>query len=235
MKNFVLVHGAWHGAWCWRRVDEPLRRAGHSVHAPTLTGLADRSHLLSREISLETHIHDVANLLRWHDLDRVVLCGHSYGGMIVTAVADRMPERVRAIVYVDAGIPEDGQRAIDTLTPARRQELLDGIRDAGQGWFAPPTPAKRMGVTDPRDIEWIDARCTPHPARTLTEPIHLTGAQRSIPRRIYILASANVGSAYHAIHARLRQDPGWETHAISSGHEMMITHPDHLAEILLEA
>ena len=121
------------------------------------------------------------------------------------------------------------------LMPARRQELLDAIRDDGQGWFSPPSSAKRLGVSDPGDIAWVDARCTPHPSRTLTEPVHLTGAQRSIARRIYVLASANAGSSYHTVHARLRQDPGWETHAIASGHEMMITHPDQLAEILLEA
>lgn len=233
MKTYLLVHGAWHGAWCWRRVDEPLRRAGHPVFAPTLTGLADRSHLLSREIGLETHIDDIANLIRWHDLNGVVLCGHSYGGMVISGVADRLPDRIRALVYVDAFVPEPGQCALDQVTPERRAEIEESIRSRGQGWFAPPTPARRFGVVDPADVAWIDSRCTPQPARCMTDPIHLTGEWNRVRTKVYVLAAANKGSAYHAIHARLREDRNWLTHEVASGHEMMVTHPHQLTEILL--
>ncbi|MBL8697416.1 MAG: alpha/beta hydrolase [Alphaproteobacteria bacterium] len=235
MKTYLLVHGAWHGGWCWRRIDEPLRRSGHVVFAPTLTGLADRSHLLSRDIGLETHVDDIANLIRWHDLNGIVLCGHSYGGMVITGVADRIPDRIRALVHVDSFVPENGQCALDQVSPERRAEIEATIRTAGQGWFAPPTPARRFGVTDPADIAWIDGRCTPQPARCMTDPIHLTGAWHRVPRKVYVLAAANKGSAYQAVHARLHEDRNWETHSVPSGHEMMITHPHQLTEILLSA
>lgn len=235
MKTYLLVHGAWHGAWCWRRIDGPLRRAGHAVHAPTLTGLADRSHLLSREIGLATHLDDVANLISWHDLADVVLCGHSYGGMVITGVADRMPERIRALVYVDAFVPEDGLSALGQVPAERRAGFEARIRDEGQGWFSPPTPARRMGVSDPADVAWIDARCTPMPARCMTDPIRLTGAWRSVPRKIHVLATGNPGTSFHAVHARLRDDTAWRTVEIACGHEVMITNPDDLLSVLLDA
>lgn len=235
MKTYLLVHGAWHGAWCWRRIDEPLRRAGHSVHAPTLTGLADRSHLLSRDVTLETHIDDVANLIRWHELRNVVLVGHSYGGMVISGVADRMADRVRSLVYVDAFVPENGQSSLDQMPPTRRAEHEARIREAGQGWFSPPLPAQRMGVTEPSDIAWVDALCTPMPARCMMDPIRLTGAWRGVARKIHILGSANPASAFLATHERLRDDPAWQTERIACGHEIMITNPDELAGILLDA
>ena len=235
MKTYLLVHGAWHGAWCWRRIDEPLRRAGHVVHAPTLTGLADRSHLLSRDVSLATHLDDVANLIRWHDLDDVVLGGHSYGGMVITGVADRVPERIRALVYVDAFVPESGLSALDQVPAERRAMFEARIRDEGQGWFSPPMAAQRMGVNDPGDAAWVDARCTPMPARCMTEKIRLTGAWRGVKRKIHVLAGANPAGSFATVHARLREDGAWRTVEIACGHEVMITHPDELLHVLLDA
>src|SRR5580692_7125086 len=107
MATFVLVHGAWHGSWCWKRVRSALQKQGHEVFTPTLTGIGERAHLLARAIDLETHTRDVLNLIRWEELDDIILCGHSYGGMIVTGVADRLPERLRALVYLDAFVPDD--------------------------------------------------------------------------------------------------------------------------------
>jgi len=107
--TYVLVHGAWHGSWCWKRVRKSLRDAGHQVFTPTLTGVGDRSHLNSAAINLSTHIADVVNLLQWEDLSDVVLCGHSYGGSVISGVIDRIPERIRTLVYLDAFVPEDGE------------------------------------------------------------------------------------------------------------------------------
>src|SRR5262245_14863398 len=128
MATFVLVHGAWHGGWCWQRVSPLLRARGHEVFAPTLTGLGERSHLLTREIGLETHVADVVNAIRWEDLTDVVLCGHSYGGMVISGAADRMADRVRSLVYLDAFVPADGQSIFDFMTAERAEGFRDGAR-----------------------------------------------------------------------------------------------------------
>src|ERR1700728_4589280 len=122
-KTFVLVHGAWHGGWCWRRVTDRLTVKGHRVYTPTLTGVADRSHLLSESVNLSTHVTDVVNLIRWEEMTDIVLCGHSYGGMVVTGVADKMSERIAALVYLDAFVPESGQ----SMQDLRPRELPLGL------------------------------------------------------------------------------------------------------------
>jgi hypothetical protein len=155
--------------------------------------------------------------------------------MVITGVADRMPECIRALVYVDAVVPETGTSMLDQLPAERRAEHEARIRDAGQGWFSPPMPAQRMGVTDTADVAWVDALCTPMPARCMSDPIRLTGAWRGVQRKIYVLASANPGSAFQATYARLSDDSNWQTHKIACGHEIMITNPAELARILLDA
>src|SRR5262249_37605119 len=125
MATFVLVHGAWHGSWCWKRVREALRARGHVVFTPTLTGVGERPHLLAPDINLDTHIEDVANLIRLEELTDVVLCGHSYGGCVIGGVVDRVPERIGALVYLDAFILENGQSLHDTLPPDQRAVQVD--------------------------------------------------------------------------------------------------------------
>ena len=132
MATFVLVHGAWHGSWCWKRVRQALQDAGHDVFTPTLTGVGERSHLLSLHVNLETHIDDVVNLIRWEDLSDVVLCGHSYGGCVISGVADRVPDRIRALVYLDAFVLRDGQSLHDTLPPAQRDLQLERRKQPGK-------------------------------------------------------------------------------------------------------
>jgi pimeloyl-ACP methyl ester carboxylesterase len=138
MATFVLVHGAWHGSWCWKRVRKALQAEGHDVFTPTLTGIAERSHLISPQVDLDTHIADVVNLIRWEELTDVVLCGHSYGGCVITGAADRVAERIKALVYLDAFILGDGQGLHDILPPE--------VRDAG--W----TSSKSKGGTNEVDI-----------------------------------------------------------------------------------
>ena len=154
MTTFVLVHGAWHGGWCWREVAGRLQSAGHRVFAPTLTGLADRSHLLTRETGLETHILDIVNLLEWEGLDDAVLCGHSYGGMVVTGAADRAAGRLRALVYLDAFVPADGQSLSDMAPPERVDGMLRDAAERGDGWKVPPLPASAW-LDDPAQQAWV--------------------------------------------------------------------------------
>src|SRR5215470_4120883 len=142
MATFVLVQGAWIGSWYWKRVRTQLQAAGHDVFTPTLTGLSDRSHLLSKDINLETHILDVVNLIRWEELSGVVLCGHSYGGCVITGVAGRIPERIRSLVYLDAFVLEDGENLLQHLPQAQRDQLLGGTANQSEGWKVPPIPAE---------------------------------------------------------------------------------------------
>src|SRR5271157_4298241 len=138
MAAFVLVHGAWHGSWCWKRVRRLLQAKGHDVFTPTLTGVADRSHLMSREVNLETHILDVVNLIRWEELSDIVLCGHSYGGAVVTGAADRVPDRIRSLVYLDAFVPENGENVVQHA-PFEGDQVVDG-------WKVLPILAETFGV-----------------------------------------------------------------------------------------
>src|SRR2546421_8767740 len=140
MSTFVLVHGAWHGSWCWKRVRKALQAQGHDVFTPTLTGVGERSHLLARNINLDTHIDDVVNLIRWEELTDVVLCGHSYGGAVISGAASRVGDRISALVYLDAFVLEDGESLHDALPPEQRNMQLAVAQTHGDGWKVPPIP-----------------------------------------------------------------------------------------------
>ena len=134
MTSFVLVHGAWHGSWCWKRVRSSLQSKGHEVFTPTLTGVAEPSHLLSRDVNLQTHIQDVLNLIRWEELSDIVLCGHSYGGCVISGVADRIPDRIRSLVYRDAFVLEDGENVLQHVPKEQRDQLLEAAIKVGESW-----------------------------------------------------------------------------------------------------
>ena len=234
MASFVLVHGAWHGGWCWVRTARVLRAAGHDVHAPTLTGLGDRVHLMSRAVNLETHIEDVVRVFEAEELNDVVLCGHSYGGMVITGAADRLTPRIRSLVYLDAFIPEDGQALIDFQPPERAAMFRKQAEENGAGWLVPPVPAARFKVNE-KDQAWVDRRCVPQPLACMTQKLRLTGAYKSIAKRSFIKAGAYVPSAFDPFYERVKRDPGWRTHSLPCGHDVMVDMPDALAELLIEA
>jgi pimeloyl-ACP methyl ester carboxylesterase len=232
MTTYVLVHGAWHGGWCWQRVSEHLAAKGHRVYAPSLSGLADRAHALNRQTNLSTHIADIAELIRYESLRDIVLVGHSYGGMVITAVADRVPERLRAIVYVDAALPDAGESSLDQMLPERRERIVASVREHGFGWLAPPLPAAEFGVTEPLDAAWVNARLTAQPYAALIEPLWLTGQHKKVGKKVYVLASKNEKSAFRPVHERLLGDTGWICLTIASGHDVMVEKPEELATIL---
>lgn len=222
MATFVLVHGAWHGSWCWKRVRRLLQAQGHEVFTPTLTGLADRSHLISRELNLETHILDVVNLIRWEELSDVVLCGHSYGGSIITGVADRIPNRIRALVYLDAFIPEHGE----TLS-----QYIPKVED---GWKVLPIRAERFNINS-ADREWVDRQCTVHPIGCWQQPISLTGGMDQIKNITYILAEGwNGGNSPFIPFHEKAQAKGWKTLTLTCSHEVMLDMPDELTNALID-
>src|SRR5499427_985914 len=184
MATFVLVHGGWAGSVVWRELAPRLRKAGHDVYAPTLTGIGERKHLLSREIDLDTHIQDVIGVIDEEDLSDIILVGHSYGGMVISGVADRVPEKVATLVYLDAFVPENGQSLFNLLPPDRRLPVVPG-----EDWLVTPTPSSGFGLKRPEVIALWEAKSTPHPLATLTQPVQLTGEIGRIKKKMYILAT----------------------------------------------
>jgi pimeloyl-ACP methyl ester carboxylesterase len=231
MTTFVLVHGAWHGSWCWSRVRKALQSGGHDVFTPTLTGLADRSHLATPQVDLETHVADVVNLIRWEELDDIVLCGHSYAGCVITGVADRLPERLRALVYLDAFILENGQSLHDTLPPPAREAQREGAK-SGDGWRVPPIPAAFFNVNS-ADRAWVDAQCTPQPLATFEQRLAVRG--RMPPEKVtHVLATDFEQSPFPPFHD-VAKKKGWRTATVTCGHDVMLDRPNDLVRILLDA
>jgi pimeloyl-ACP methyl ester carboxylesterase len=234
MSTFVLVHGAWHGNWCWQRVRRLLQTQGHDVFTPTLTGVGERSHLLSRDVNLDTHINDVVNLIRWEELSDVILCGHSYGGCVITGVADRIPDRIRALVYLDAFVPKNGECLLDHLPAAQRTGMIEATKAAGDGWKAPPIPAEVFKV-NASDAAWVNRQCTPQPLAAFEQRIALTGAGDSIENVTYIRAGEfRDGSPFGPFYERA-QAQGWKTLSLACGHDVMIDLPEELAAALMAA
>jgi pimeloyl-ACP methyl ester carboxylesterase len=230
-KTFVLVHGTWHGGWCWRRVADLLASKGHKVYAPSLTGLADRSHLLSRDVNLTTHANDVANLIKWEDLKDVVLVGHSSAGFVVTQAAEQIGDQVASIVYLDAFVPQVGDSLISLANPGPRKALEEAV--ARGDLVARPVPAAAFNVNE-KDRAWVDAKCTPHPLAAVVEKIAATGGREKIARKTYIRATGFKSPVFDETLARMKAAPGWKTYEVASGHDVMVDHPDRLAGILLE-
>jgi pimeloyl-ACP methyl ester carboxylesterase len=230
MHTFVLIHGGWHGAWCWSRVTRLLRKAGHDVFTPTLTGLADRSHLLTDSVGLKTHVDDVVNVLQWEDLSDVVLVGHSYGGIVISEVAERATAALRTIVFLDAFLPENGQSLAEIASPRVREQITRALA-AGETKLA-PYPATVFNVNE-ADRAWVDAKCTAHPLQTFIDKVSLSGARERITRKAYIRASDYESATYDEALARTRA-AGWRTYEVPCGHDVMIDMPERLAQILVE-
>jgi len=230
-KTFVLVHGAWHGGWCWRRVADLLERQGHKVFTPTLTGLGERSHLMRAGIDVSTHVTDVVNVLKWEGLADVILCGHSYGGMVISGVAEEMASAIRSIVFLDAFVPQNGEAVANLTGPAVQDALRAGQQKGDIG--IPPRPAEAFGV-NPADRAWVDAKCVPQPIGTFTEAMTITGARERIGKKAYIRAASYANPGFDKAMARAKADKSWRTYEVTCGHDVMVDMPERLTEILLE-
>jgi pimeloyl-ACP methyl ester carboxylesterase len=234
MATYVLVHGGGHGGWCWQPVARILRAEGHEVYTPTLTGLGERAHLLSPDIDLDTQITDVLGVLHYEDLADVILVGHSYGGMVITGVADRALSRIGQLVYFDAAFPEDGESLADVspalMDLARSQaRIVDGVELV----LWPDSDAVPLyGVTDPADAAWMQNKLTPHPWKCFAQKLRLLNeaAVRKIPRTAINCTSTLRIRPPQKLHRALTADRVWE---IDTGHDLMITEPEASAEMLL--
>jgi len=233
MSTFVLVHGAWHGSWCWKRVRTALLRQGHEVFTPTLTGVGERAHLMDRGVNLETHIQDVLNLIRWEELDNVVLCGHSYAGCVVSAVADRIPGKIAHLVYLDAFVPETGKSLHDCLPEEQRAMQLDLCQQVGDGWKVPPIPAEVFNV-NAADRAWVDRQCTFQPLATFQQPVQRAGQPYPSQKTTYVLATGWEGSPFPQFHERA-QAAGWRSITLDGGHDLMLDKPSEVLQVLLAA
>ena len=229
--TFVLVHGAWHGGWCWRRVADRLESGGHKVFAPTLTGLGERSHLMREGIELKTHIADVVNMMKWERLTDVVLCGHSYGGFVISGVAEQMAFAIRSLVFLDAFVPRNGETPQSLTGPAVQEGIKAALQRGDLGMA--PRSAEAFGVNE-ADRAWVDGLCVPQPIRTFTDKIALTGARDRIARKGYIRAKSYANPGFDRALGAVRSDPSWRTYEVPCGHDVMVDMPDRLAEILLE-
>jgi pimeloyl-ACP methyl ester carboxylesterase len=234
MKTYVLVHGAWHGGWCWSRVATALRATEADVYTPTLTGLGERAHLASRSVGIETHIRDILGVLEYEDLTDVILVGHSYAGIIVTAVADRVPTRVSRLVYLDAVVPKDGQCLLDCFGSEFRSHIEAHVKALGEGWLIPAVVAtgRLLGLDTQDDIDWTIPRLRPHPYRTFHEPVRLGRlASQTIPRVFIKCVGTDGGTSDIDAYKRTATDIE-DYYALAAGHDAMITMPRDVAGLL---
>jgi len=232
-RTYMLVHGAWHGGWCWSRVADRLRAAGHRVYTPTQTGLGERRHLLHKDITLDVFVEDIVNVIEAEELDQVILVGHSFGGRSVAGVADRIPQTLRRLVFLDAGLPDSGKSVFDGFPPAIREARIKAAQEFSGGVSFPPPAPKEFGVIDPADAAWLARRMTPHPYGTYTTPMTLANPIANGVPCTYIRC---VEPAYPVVnpsgaYAKSRAD--WQYLEIKSGHDAMVIAPAALAEMLM--
>jgi pimeloyl-ACP methyl ester carboxylesterase len=235
MASYVLVHGGGHGGWCWERVAPLLRAAGHDVYTPTLTGLAERSHLLSPDINLDTHCADVVGVLEFENLTGAILVGHSYGGMVITGAADRALSRVGHLVFLDAAHPRNGESLVQT-SPGLMKSARQSSRTVNGTelvlWPSPEVVAM-MGVTSPEDVAWLTEKLTPHPWKCFEQALQLANepAVRRIP---FTNINASWSMKVRPPESVRRASEGDRVWEIDTGHDLMITEPKAVARLLLE-
>ena len=230
-KTFLLVHGAWHGGWCWRRVGDLLESKGHKVFAPTLTGLGERSHLMSKDIVLDTHIADIVNVIRWEDLSSICLVAHSYGGFPVSGALEQAGDRVSSVMFLDAFMPEDGQKSLDVASDFSRKGTLEAI---ARGEVSRPPPKAETFHVNEKDRAWVDSKLTAQPVGVALQAIRLTGAHEKVAQKTYVRAPVYPQPAFDRYYAAKKADPSWRTYEVDGGHDVMIDRPERLVEILLE-
>jgi pimeloyl-ACP methyl ester carboxylesterase len=239
MSTYLLVHGSWHSGECWERVVPLLTAAGHRVFAPSLTGHGDKAHLLSPEVGLDTYVDDVVGLIAEEGLTEVVLVGHSYAGMVISSTANRVPDRIAHLVYLDAMVPVDGERVTDVMPVS--QTLIDLAVQSGTDWRIPPLPELPppdglFGVTDPVDVAWLRSLLTDEPVLCLQQPVRLDNpAAHAIPRtHIHCVGSEREGYERRPVPATQPNGTPAQVWELETGHDCMVTKPAELADLLIK-
>ncbi len=230
MSTFLICHGAWSAGWAWKKVRPLLSAAGHEVFTPTYTGLGERAHHASRSVNLETHIADVLAVIDCEDLRDIVLVGHSYGGMVVTGVADRAPDRIARLVYLDAFVPGHGQSLFDMLPHEERERRQRESGASGDGWLLPPNPPPPD--TSPEDLAWITPLRRWQPIGCFTQPLLLRNPTASAPRSYIYCTRIRPGDQFGQFARRLRSDPAWRFYELDASHSPNVTAPEALVRLL---
>ena len=236
-KTFVLAHGSWHGGWCWKHVASRLRRLGHEVHTPSYTGMGDRAHLLDKNITIETFVGDLVQVIESHELEEVILVGHSFGGIPVTGVADRIPARLAHLVYLDSVVLESGRHAFSVYPPAEAEARIKAAEASTNGLAVPvPQPLPEvwgLGQEGDPDYDWVQRRVSPHPLRTYTTALTLHAPVGNNLPRTYVHCTQPSHPALEDSRRLVRSSPGWQWISLPAPHDAMITHPDAVTELLL--
>ena len=245
MAAYVLVGGGWLGGWCWQRVAPRLREEGHDAYPVTLTGLGERVHLASAQVDLQTHITDVVNVIEFEDLHDVVLLGHSYAGIVVTGVADRVPDRISKLVYLDTGPLPSGTALIETFPTEARRHIERQVEELGDGWRFPMPPQEELATfgslqgLDDAQLELLRSRAVDQPFGTFTQPLQLENPARKELAKVGIVCSFSLEEVQAIIASgnpvfRELASPNWRFVELPTGHYPMFSRPDDLAAVLLD-
>lgn len=233
MANIVLVHGGWHGGWCWRMVADCLRAGGHHVETPTLTGLGERSHLSCTVEGPDTHVQDIVNVIRWNELEDVILVGHSYAGMVITGVATEVPRHIRGLVYVDAYVPVSDNQPAAVMTPEWRiKEMLAALANLGEGDDIPPNGFEEWSAF-PEKIEWLKRLTTPQTRACLEKGVSKIVDPSTLDlQRDYIWCTVQDPSPFRHFYDQYSDDGRWTCHTMATLHDPMVDAPEDLARII---
>ena len=231
--TFVLVHGAWHGAWCWRRVIPILRSAGHAVFAPTLTGFGERVHLTRADLTIDDFATDIVNVIAAEELNDIILVGHSFGGNPVSAVAERVPKRLKHLVYIDTLLLKDGESGFSQLDPAIVAQRIELAEKTSGGITIPPPSPDAFGVSDPVDADWLRRQLTPLPLNCYRVPIHLKHPLGNGLKKTYIACTNPIYQPAVWTHEWVKNQADWRYLELSTGHDAMITCPEGLSEMIV--
>lgn len=240
MATYLLIHDSWHGGWCWQRLSARLLAVGHRVYAPTLTGLGERFHLASPRTGLDMHVRDILQLIEFEDLRDVTLVGHGYGGMVAAGAARQCPYRISRLVFLDAFLPQDGQRAFD-LQPGLEEAWTRLAAEEGKGWLVPPQDALDLGISRPEDLAWVQCRLTPMPILTYQQPVRAFepaagGLDAWDGDRSWVIPASYIACAggAHAASLQTARQAGWPVAELAAGHDVILTQPEQTAEVLGE-
>ena len=231
MATYLICHGAWSGGWSWKTMRSLLRAAGHDVFTPTYTGLGERAHLAHPMVDLQTHIQDVLAVIEYEDLREFILVGHSYGGMVVTGVADAVPDAIRSLVYLDAFVPENGQSCF-SLIPAQAPRPDRPPIPAAEDYLTPPLPPSAFGVSA-EVAAMMERKVSPQPTACFTEPLKLKGGIDRIKRKTYIYCNVPAPTTFTPFYEKVRDRPGWTAHTLPCTHLVQLDMPDELTQLLL--
>lgn len=232
MSIFLVTHGAWSAGFVWKKMHPLLAAMGHELYTPSHTGLGDRLHLANPNIDLESHITDISSVLFHEDLHDVYLIGHSYGGMVARGVADRVAERLKHVIFLDAFVPKDGDSMLSLATPAQRERWLKSAKEEGEGWRVSPNPLPPD--TSAEDVAWITPRRHPQPLRTITQPINLGNRALRLPQSFIYCTKIAPGDMFGPFARAAKADTSWRYFEIDASHSPHVTAPEVLARVLNE-